>query len=298
MSDQSPDPSQVPRSGYLGASTASLRSEIRLLRVLVYVCIALLIVLLIGAGLALASISTQIDTLQRTANAARTAPALTAAEGQAPESHAEPAPSATRAGLGPVTPLAGVDLPDGADPAGAIVVGDPNATTVVETYIDFQCPYCQQWERQFGTALIDRALQPNSGIQVKQYNMAFLGETSATLDPPGASARAASAAACVVDRDGAATFAAFSRAVFASADPREPAGQFTDAVLSDIARAVGASADAISCIQAEEFVPFAAATTQGAFTRGVTGTPTVLIDGVVVANAFADPRVAELTSSS
>lgn len=274
-------------------STASLRSEIRLLRVLLYAGIALTIVLMVGVAVGLAGINAQLADLRGAVAAVQ----VQAPGTPQPAAPAVPEPAAT-ASLGPAVALTGVELPRGADPNGAVLIGDPNATTVVETYIDYQCPFCQRWESSFGTALIDRALQPGSGLLVKQYNMAFLGETSPTLDPAGASARAASAAACVVDRDGAAVFAAFSRAVFAAADPSEPPSQFTADALSDLARKAGASSDAVSCIEDEPFVPFVAATTQSAFTRGVGGTPTVLVDGVAVENAFVDPRITDLTAGS
>jgi len=284
---------QPAEAGYVGASTASLRGEIRFLRVLLYGCLALLVLLTVSAGLALAALGNRLTDVQ-----AQVAAAAAAAPAQPAAAPVQPAPAPTSAGLGPAAALTGVDLPAGVDPTGAILIGDPGASTVIETYIDYQCPFCQRWEAQHGTALIDRALQPGSGLLIKQYNMAFLGETAPTLDPAGASARAASAAACVVNHDGADVFATFSRSVFAAADPTEPPGQFTAAVLTDLARKAGASAAAIACIDAQTYVPFVAATTQSAFTRGVTGTPTVLIDGVAVADSFGDPRLAQLAAGS
>ena len=81
-----------------------------------------------------------------------------------------------------------------------------NGNDVVEVYVDYQCPFCQRWEESIGTPLAAKALQPGSDLLVKQYNLAFLGEASPTLTPAGASARAASAAACVINHDGVETF--------------------------------------------------------------------------------------------
>ena len=39
---------------------------------------------------------------------------------------------------------------------------------------------------------------------------------------------------------------------------------------------------------------FVAATTQAAFARGVTGTPTVLINGKVIADSFGDAQLLSL----
>jgi protein-disulfide isomerase len=147
-------------------------------------------------------------------------------------------------------------------------------------------------------ALVDKAMQPGSDLLVKQYNLAFLGETSPTLSPAGASARAASAAACVLDIDGVDAFVAFNRAVFASADPSEPPGQFTAEALSGLASSAGASAETLACIQAEQNVPFVAATTKAGFERGVGGTPTVVVNGETVENPFTDATVAQLGAPS
>ena len=45
-------------------------------------------------------------------------------------------------------------------------------------------------------------------------------------------------------------------------------------------------------------MPFVAATTKAGFARGVTGTPTVVVDGVTVGNAFTDPAVSGLLTTS
>lgn len=190
----------------------------------------------------------------------------------------------------------GAVAPVGTDVAGAILIGDPQAATVVEVYVDYQCPYCQRWEHEIGAALMQRALQPGSGLLVKQYNLAFLGETSQDLQPPGASARAASAAACVLEGDGVETFVSFNASVFASADPSEPPTQFATPVLADLARGLGAGDASIACIEEERFVPFAAISTQAGFARGVQGTPTVLINGTLVDSAFSDPALLTLAA--
>ena len=185
-------------------------------------------------------------------------------------------------------------MPAGVDSTGAVLIGDPEAANVVEVYIDYQCPFCQRWEEGIGTPLAAKALQPGSDLLVKQYNLAFLGESSPTLTPAGASARAASAAACVVNHDGVDTFVDFSQAVFAAADPSEPPTQFSAEALTELATAAGASPDALACIEAEGNVPFVAATTKAGFGRGVGGTPTVIVNGQTLGNPFTDPAIEQL----
>jgi protein-disulfide isomerase len=294
-------PAAAPATSYASPGVASLRGQVRTVRYLVLACLALLLVLAVGLGVALAGSRAQLDDLsaqvsalsQQAASAA--APAAAPAAGQQQQS-AEQEPAATQ--LGAASDLeAGVPMPAGVDSTGAVLIGDPAAANVVEVYIDYQCPFCQRWEAGIGTPLAAKALQPGSDLLIKQYNLAFLGETSPTLTPAGASARAASAAACVINHDGVETFVDFSQAVFAAADPSEPPTQFTAEALTDLATTAGASAESIACIEGEDNVPFVAATTKAGFGRGVGGTPTVIVNGQTLANPFTDPALEQLLAS-
>lgn len=188
----------------------------------------------------------------------------------------------------------GIPIPGGVDESGAVLVGDPGASRVVEVYLDYQCPYCQRWEAEIGRTLNELALEPESDLLVKHYVLAFLGETSPTLDPPGASARAASAALCVAEGEGQGAFSTFSEAVYASADPSEPASQFSTDVLAALASDLGASTETLDCIQQERHVTFVALGTQTGFGRGVQGTPTVIVNGRTVENSFSDSELLSL----
>jgi len=188
----------------------------------------------------------------------------------------------------------GIPIPEGLDSTGAVLVGDVNASNVVEVYLDYQCPFCQRWESEIGSVLTERALEPGSDLLVKHYVLAFLGETSPTLDPPGPSARAASAALCVMEGEGPEAFTAFSEAVYASADPNEPSTQFATEVMSGLAQSIGVSDATIECIEQERHVTFVALGTQSGFGRGVQGTPTVVLNGRTLENSFADAELLAL----
>jgi protein-disulfide isomerase len=293
----------APAAGYASPGMASLRGQVRTVRTLVLACLALLVVVTVGLGVALAGSRAQLDDLsaQVSALSEQAAAAGVARSAEQPQAAdqgtAQPEAAATTQ-LGAAAELeAGVTLPAGVDPTGAVLIGDPEAANVVEVYIDYQCPFCQRWEEGIGTPLAAKALQPGSDLLIKQYNLAFLGETSPALTPAGASARAASAAACVVNHDGVETFVDFSQAVFAAADPSEPPTQFSAAALTDLATAAGASAESIACIEAEGNVPFVAATTKAGFGRGVGGTPTVIVNGQTLANPFTDPALDQLLAA-
>lgn len=285
-------------AGQVTPGMASLRSSVNTVRALAIASLALLLVLAIGFVVGLASMRAQVSDLSAQVAALGAQPAAASQEAPAPAPAAPQeaaAPEPEIMSQAPTLPE-GTVVPAGADTAGAILVGDPNASTVVEVYVDYQCPYCQRWETEVGTALVERALTPGSDLLIKQYNLAFLGETSPTLEPAGASARAANAAACVLEGEGAEVFVAYNTGVFSSADPSEPAGQFSTEVLTSLAQDLGASPETIACISDERHVPFVATSTQAGFGRGVGGTPTVLVNGQAVENPFTDPALAALVT--
>ncbi len=296
---QSPQPSQ----GSANPGMASLRSQVSVVRYLVIASIAMLVVIAVALGVALTSTKAQLDDLSAQVSALSDQAAQQQATSQQPQAQQPQAQEQTQQqgtpqlGASPEL-VADVVTPAGADRTGAILIGDADAADVVEVYVDYQCPFCQKWEAEIGSVLAERAQQPGSGLLVKQYNLAFLGEASPDLSPAGASARAASAAACVLESDGVPAFTAFNALVFQAADPSEPPSQFSAEQLTTLAGQAGASAAAAECIAAETHVPFVAATTQAGFGRGVGGTPTVLVNGRTVDNPFTDTELLTLGSES
>ena len=285
-----PDGPPVPMPSGPDRGSVKLRRQIGVLRVLTIVSLVFVIVLAVWSVVGIVALSSQVSSLEQKVDSlsARLSSERTSSSGStapAPATSAQPAPA-------PATGT--MTVPSGADKAGAIVVGDPNAAKVVEVYVDYQCPYCQRWEIEIGTALMERAMQAGSGLVVRQYNMAFLGEANRSLNPPGASARAANAAACVLDGDGVDTFVAFNTAIFAAPGGTDPATRFDEASLAGLAGGVGASDETLACIEEMRFMPFVSATTQAAFARGVTGTPTVLINGKQIQDSFGDPQLRSL----
>jgi protein-disulfide isomerase len=289
-----PDAPALPPSPGPDRASAKMRRQLGLVRALTLVSLVLVIVLAVWSVVGILALTSQVSSLESKVDAlssrvadggARQSSATTPGAQSAPS----PAPSAA-----PAPATGDLDVPAGTDRAGAIIVGDPDAAKFVEVYVDYQCPYCQRWETEIGTALMERALQPGSGLAVRQYNMAFLGEASRSLSPPGASARAASAAACVLDVEGSSAFVDFNAAIFATLAGTDPASRFDAASLMGLAEGLGASNQTLACIDEGRFVPFVAATTQAAFARGVTGTPTVLVNGKPLQDAFGDAQLLSL----
>ena len=275
-------------------------------RAIAIAALVLVVLMIVGAVLAFAVLRGQVSTLSAQVTALQDeqtqlldrienqpAPAA-ASEGQQQQQQGQSETSVAQLPAAPALP-SDIPIPDGLDESGAVLVGDPNASNVVEVYLDYQCPYCQRWESEVGSALTERALQPGSDLLVKHYVLAFLGETSPTLDPPGASARAASAALCVIEGEGPEAFVRFSEEVYASADSSEPASQFATDVMSSLAASLGVSDGTLECIDQERHVTFVALGTQTGFGRGVQGTPTVVVNGRTVESSFSDAELLALT---
>ena len=276
---------------------AKVKRDLVATRVVSIVALAFVIVIAVWSIVGVVSLSAQVSSLSAKVDSltARSGTSATNSGAGSAASGSRPTPAPNPGGTAPPAPAIGdVAAPAGANDSGAIVVGNAQAPTVVEVYADYQCPYCQRWETEIGTALMSRALDPDSDLAVLQYNMAFLGESNRQLDPPGASARAANAAACVLEYDGVEAFVGFNEALFATPTGSSPATRFDEASLLGLAGQSGSSEPTFACIQKESYMPFVVATTQASFARGVTGTPTVLIDGVPLQDPFGDARLQEL----
>ena len=299
-----PPPAPVTVVGYPGHAPvpggqsvpglASVKIALTSLRALSIVTLVLVVMLAAGSIVGIVSLRSQVSELsQRVADLSAQQADLTVQS--APAEIGAPEPQSTVAQLPTAPDLPpGVPVPGGVDGSGAIVIGDPQASNVVEVYVDYQCPYCQRWEQEIGEVLAQKAQDPSSDLLIKQYNLAFLGETSPTLEPPGSSARAASAALCVLEGEGPAAFASFNAQIFAIADPNRSSVQFETPELTQLAANAGASAPTIACIESERHVSFVALSTQNGFTRGVQGTPTVIVNGRTLDNSFADAELLSL----
>ena len=285
-----PMPAASP-TAVTGASNTTVLAAVASVRRLLVVLIV--ITLAVGgalAGLVLATRASLVETNDRLSQLQQSLAAT-----QAP---AQPSAAAKPASVTPATALTGVDTaPQTSDEGGALLIGDPDAANVVEVFVDFQCPYCQKWHQQIGRTLEAQALEPDSDLLLKVNPLAFLMEASLDLTEPGASARAANAAACVADAADPQALSDFTAALFAAADPTEPPGQFPTEQLVALAEQSGASPASLACITDQGFMPYVSALTKASFARGVSGTPTVLVNGQQVGNPFTAPELTALVSA-
>jgi protein-disulfide isomerase len=140
----------------------------------------------------------------------------------------------------------------------------------VVLYIDFICPVCKNFEAQYNEQLT--SLRNEGKISVEYRPLGFLDSRSST----NYSSRAANAAACVVN-ESPEKYAEFVDALFAK-QPAEGSAGISDNDLKKMATDVGAK-PIDSCVDDKTYRPYVKFTTKEAAAIGVTGTPTVFVDG-------------------
>lgn len=153
--------------------------------------------------------------------------------------------------------------------------GTGTAAAVV-MYVDPQCPICAAFERTFGAEM--NQMVADGRITLTYHVMSFLDGNLHN----DSSSRAANAMFCAQD---AGKMNAYVQAVFAGQPATEGAG-FTDAQLAQFASQVGISGDALTtwnqCATSRAHAAEVVSSEQSAESAGITGTPTLQVDGSVV----------------
>jgi protein-disulfide isomerase len=139
----------------------------------------------------------------------------------------------------------------------------------VVAYIDFICPVCKRFETTYNEAL--KGLRNEGKISLEYRPLGFLDRQSTT----NYSSRAANAAACVADK-APEKYAEYIDVLFAN-QPAEGGAGLSDDKLKSLASDIGA--DINSCVDDKTFRPYVKYSTQLASNIGITGTPTIFVDG-------------------
>lgn len=161
---------------------------------------------------------------------------------------------------------------------GAIIVGDGEQT--LDTYIDFMCPICGQFETAYGDEILD--LVNDGTITLNIHPISILNRYSQGTE---FSTRAANAMYCVAEADPDAAVP-FMQAMFAN-QPDENTTGLTDAQILAIAEGAGVTG-IDSCVADGTYTQFVTAMTENTPVQpgasGI-GTPTLAINGEVIANS-------------
>jgi protein-disulfide isomerase len=164
-------------------------------------------------------------------------------------------------------------------------------TAHIVTYIDYQCPYCEQFETTNEDQIASMVKSGNATLEIHPISIldnSSLGNKYST--------RAANAAACVANFDPN-DFYAVNTALYAN-QPAENTSGKTDAELLAVLKGAGASgANITSCVKSQTFAGWvkssSALVTAGNYS-GVAasgtfaGTPTVFVNGKKYAGSLTD----------
>ncbi|KAA9107821.1 DsbA family protein [Microbacterium rhizomatis] len=172
---------------------------------------------------------------------------------------------------------------------GAIAVG--TGTDTMDTYIDFMCPVCNQFEKTYGSEI--QSLVDAGTITLNIHPISILDRSSQGTK---FSTRAASAMYCVAVADP--THAVdFMQAMYANQPAENSSGLTNDQIVS-IAEGAGVT-NASDCINAETYAKYVTSMTPktpvAPGSSGI-GTPTIAINGSVIANSTLPTNPADLGS--
>jgi protein-disulfide isomerase len=158
-------------------------------------------------------------------------------------------------------------------PAHATASGDGIVTGTgpvkVEIYQDYLCPFCKAFHDSAGPTLT--SLVDSGRITLVIHPIAILDEQSANAY----SSRSAAASGCAAD-EGA--FGAFNDALYAN-QPAEGTAGPTDSDLVRLGVAAGLTGSFATCVRGGTYSRWPAHVTDEASRRGVSGTPTVYVNG-------------------
>jgi protein-disulfide isomerase len=174
---------------------------------------------------------------------------------------------AWRTGRGPAT----VAVAEPSSPPVTLAAGQPvtfgaaDAPTVVTLFVDFHCPHCAEFEADYGPVL-DAARQAGR-IRLEIFPMSFIDAGSTA---------SANAFGCAAE-------AGFAPGYFAGLFAN-PILRWSDRQLLALPAAVGATStpEFATCVTGRAEAGWVDSVNAAAEQRGVTSTPTVLVDGTVV----------------
>jgi protein-disulfide isomerase len=179
---------------------------------------------------------------------------------------------ATGKGNDPVASDKPLVTPATATANGAFVVGQATAPVKLEVYLDYMCPYCGRFERANGGE-IDKLIADGT-VRLEVHPLAFLDRFS---NGKKYSTRSANAFVTVAEK-APDQLLAFNAALYNN-QPHEGTDGLKDEDIARLATQVGVPQAVADSFAALTYEPWLAQSTQAAFDSGISGTPTVKIDG-------------------
>ncbi len=154
-----------------------------------------------------------------------------------------------------------------------VTVGKADAKNTIELYLDFRCPHCKDFEDQSGST-IDQLL--DEGKAKVTYNPLMFVD-------PEVSPRAANGFACAAAAGKARGYADALYANFGQA--------WTNQQLIDLGKKLGINdASFAECVNTNKYAQWLQSVSAASDQRGVTGTPTVYVNGTQLPEGQLTPE--------
>jgi protein-disulfide isomerase/uncharacterized membrane protein YphA (DoxX/SURF4 family) len=195
--------------------------------------------------------------------------------------------------------ITGVVDSTNATAAKGVTVGNTKAPVIVDLYEDLQCPICNNLEQSGLTKDIDAKIAATT-IKVNYHVESFLDAAS---NGNKYSSRAANASYCASDVS-ADAFRKFHNIVYGkdssgqNNQPAESSGGRPDSTLIEWGKQAGiTNATFSTCVTSDQHAALVAAVTDQASKNGVTGTPSIFVDGKQVGGGSSVPTVASIDAA-
>jgi len=158
--------------------------------------------------------------------------------------------------------------------------GNPNAPVRIEVYEDFQCPSCANYSETTEYQLMNSSYVTNGQVYYEYMQYPFLDSNYVTKE----SQQSANASMCALEQG---RFWDFHDMLFANQGTVENGGSFNDKRLQAFAESLGLDMTAFNqCFTDNKYAAEIDAEFQKGQSLGVTGTPTVFVNGLILSPKF------------
>lgn len=170
-------------------------------------------------------------------------------------------------------------FPDSVRQDDGVVMSKPGASVTVEMYVDLQCPACKAYEERVAPTL--EKLVADGTVKLVVHPIAILNRMSSTEY----SSRAASAVASAADEG---KFWQYAKVLYAEQPPEGGDGLTADKLV-ELGKKVGLdSPEFAQSVKSEQYSDWVDQITQTAKDKGISATPTVLVNGDQITDSTAD----------
>jgi protein-disulfide isomerase len=164
-------------------------------------------------------------------------------------------------------------------PVNGSSVGDPDAPVKVDVWEDFQCPACKTYAEKYETLVIQNYVETGKVY----YTVHFYPVISNYSEGNTESEHSSNAALCAADQG---KFWDYHDIIFANWNG-ENQGAFADYRLVAFAQAIGLDMDQWNeCFTSDLHADFIAADMQTGTEWGVSGTPSVFVNGTIISPGY------------